>query len=232
MTRSFNLEYRLSTHDPNPRENPFPAALLDALAGYAYLINDVGFDAADIIVVGDSAGGNLALALTRYLVEEGANVKLSPPGAVILLSPWADMGHSHKQDPQGSPYTNVASDFLTPPVRLPGGGIHADYTILAFTGPHGVEFAGTNPYISPASLYLQDEEVSFKNFPPTFITCGGGELFLDQIRTLARRMKNEMGDRVIYHEADDAIHVFVGFEWQEPQRTNSLTEIARWVAKL
>lgn len=230
IARSFNLEYRLSTHDPKPRENPFPAALLDALAGYAYLVNDVGFNATDIIIIGDSAGGNLALALTRYLVEEDTN--LAPPGALLLLSPWADMGHSHKENPQGSPYANRASDFLTPPVRLPGGGIRADYTILAFTGPQGVEFAGTNPYISPASLYLRDEDVSFKNFPPTFITCGGGELFVDQIRTLARRMKSQMGDKVVYHEADDAIHDYVGFEWQEPQRTTTLFRIAHWVASI
>ncbi len=230
VNRSFNLEYRLSTHDPKPRENPFPAALLDALAGYAYLIDEVGFEPADIIVVGDSAGGNLALALVRYLIEE--DTKLAPPGALILLSPWADMGNSHKEDPLGSPYTNQNSDFLTPPVRLPGGGIYADYTVLAFTGPHGVDFAGNTPFISPASLYLKDDEVSFENFPPTFITCGGGELFVDQIRTLARRMKNEMGGKVVYYEADDAIHDYIGIDWQEPQRTKTLVEIARWVANL
>ena len=45
------------------------AALIDALAGYNYLVNTVGFHPTRIILEGDSAGGNLALALTRYLLE-------------------------------------------------------------------------------------------------------------------------------------------------------------------
>lgn len=226
VKRSFNLEYRLS----NPQENPFPAVLLDALAGYAYLINEVGFDAADIIITGDSAGGNLALALTRYLIE--VDTKLAPPGGLLLLSPWADMGTSHKEDPLATYYTHQISDFLNSPVRLPGGGIRPDYAASVFTGPHGIKFADTNPFISPASLYLRDEEVSFKNFPPTFITCGSAELFVDQIRTLVGRMKKEMGEKVVYYEAEDAIHDYIGFEWQEPQRTDTLVEIGRWVANI
>ncbi len=127
VNRSFNLEYRLSTHDPKPRENPFPAALLDALAGYAYLIDEVGFEPADIIVVGDSAGGNLALALVRYLIEE--DTKLAPPGALILLSPWADMGNSHKE--------KIRSESLyQPEFRLPNSP-----RALA----RGVEFMPTIP---------------------------------------------------------------------------------------
>ncbi|KLO05516.1 alpha/beta-hydrolase [Schizopora paradoxa] len=230
VMRSFNIEYRLSSYDPNPRENPFPAALLEAIAGYAYLVDEVGFDGADIIITGDSAGGNLALALTKYLIEE--NTKLPPPGALLLLSPWTDLGNSHKDDPMATYYTHKESDILHPPVRLPDGKIQPDYAVTSYTGPHGVEFAGANPYISPASLYLKDEEVSFKDFPPTFITCGGAELFVDQIKDLVRRMKSQMGEKVVYYEAEDAIHDYIAFDWQEPQRSETLVEIARWVTSL
>ncbi len=150
-----------------PRENPFPAALLDALAGYAYLIDEVGFEPADIIVVGDSAGGNLALALVRYLIEE--DTKLAPPGALILLSPWADMGNSHKEDPLGSPYTNQNSDFPNSPRALARGlefmPTIPSWPLRALTAS---DFAGNTPFISPASLYLKDDEVSFENFPTHF----------------------------------------------------------------
>lgn len=98
VRRAFSLEYRLSVGKPYKATAPFPAALLDALAGYNYLVNTVGFAPEDIILEGDSAGGNLALALTRYLVENRKNPKVTlprPPGALLLLSPWADMGTSH-----------------------------------------------------------------------------------------------------------------------------------------
>ena len=88
--RVFALEYRLSSGEPPTTLNPFPAALLDAIAGYNYLVNVVGFAPIDIIICDDSAGGNLALALTRYLVENqtSSEVKLpAPPGGMLLLSP-------------------------------------------------------------------------------------------------------------------------------------------------
>lgn len=52
--RSFAVEYRLTRRE----ENPFPTALLDALTGYVYLVNVVGFSPNNIVVYGDSAGGN------------------------------------------------------------------------------------------------------------------------------------------------------------------------------
>lgn len=51
-----SVDYRLS------HLNPFPAALIDAISGYVYLINNRSIDPKRIVVVGDSAGGNLALA--------------------------------------------------------------------------------------------------------------------------------------------------------------------------
>ena len=74
--RLFSIEYRLSTERPYVPSNHFPAALYDALAGYVYLIDVVGYNPADIIVVGDSAGGNLALALTPLLPCRKPNFRL------------------------------------------------------------------------------------------------------------------------------------------------------------
>lgn len=88
---AFSVEYRLSTTYPHTPSNPFPTALIDALAGYSYLVNEKGFLPQDIIVEGDSCGGNLALALTRYLVEYQHTTIPNfpaPPSALLLLSPW------------------------------------------------------------------------------------------------------------------------------------------------
>jgi acetyl esterase/lipase len=64
------IEYRLSKHISDELSEPFPAALFGV-----YLTGTVGLSPENIIIVGDSAGGNLTLALVRYLVE---NAGLSP----------------------------------------------------------------------------------------------------------------------------------------------------------
>ena len=88
LQRALSVEYRLSSSAPFPERHPFPAALLDALAGYAYIVNVAGFAPENIVVGGDSAGGNLAYALTRYLVEHGEQDGiLRAPGHLLLLSP-------------------------------------------------------------------------------------------------------------------------------------------------
>lgn len=69
IQRVSSIAYRLSG------AAPFPAALLDALPGYHYFVNDVGFSPSDIIFEGDSAGANLAHALARYLVERRDDTK-------------------------------------------------------------------------------------------------------------------------------------------------------------
>ena len=234
IRRAFQLEYRLSSHDPKPRENPFPAALLDALAGYVYLVNEVGFAPKDIIVVGDSAGGNLALVLTRYITahlaqEDVDGLKLDGPGGLILLSPWTDLGFSHSYNLTGSEYTNAVSDMLTPSEK---GVKTLSYPVLAFIGPNDPGIVDNNAYVSPASLCLQDEQVSFDSFPPTFLVSGDAEMLLDQIRTLERRMRTSLGDNLVYYEANDAVHDYTIFNWHEPQRTDTMIEITKWLARI
>lgn len=236
--RVFSVEYRLSSNKPLNVANPFPAALLDTLAGYNYLVNVVGFSPADIIVEGDSAGGNLALALIRYLIEH-ANTAInlpSPPSALILLSPWCDLGHSHF-GPDSSASTCVDSDYIYVP---DGENFYKHrYVVGAFTGPHGIGAANTNVYISPASLKLP-QKADFSGFPRTFIVAGGAEVLRDQIRTLRDKMVGDLGEgdglskdegKVRYHEAPDGIHDYLVFSWHEPERTETLRLIAKWVAQ-
>jgi acetyl esterase/lipase len=82
-----SVEYRLAP------EHPFPAGLRDALAAYRWLLAN-GFEPGDIGVFGDSAGGNLALAMPLLARDEG----LPQPAALVLLSPSIDRtrtGDSH-----------------------------------------------------------------------------------------------------------------------------------------
>ena len=74
------FQYRLAP------EAPYPAALEDALEAWEYLMHQ-GWGAKDVIVVGDSAGGNLALELMLELKAEQRFL----PSRLILFSPWTDM---------------------------------------------------------------------------------------------------------------------------------------------
>ena len=74
------FEYRLAP------EHPYPAAVEDALRAWDHLMY-LGYGARDITVVGDSAGGNLALVLCRRL----RTMERMLPAALVLMSPWTDM---------------------------------------------------------------------------------------------------------------------------------------------
>ncbi|KIP06420.1 hypothetical protein PHLGIDRAFT_72685 [Phlebiopsis gigantea 11061_1 CR5-6] len=225
IKRTFNLEYRLTKPPATTPENPFPAALLDAIAGYSYLVNEVGFAPENIVVEGDSAGGNLALALVRYLVEQqgkGDALLPRPPSALLLLSPWSDLsirGHN----PDSSVYTCLPTDFVDTTT--------ADYAAitLQYLGPLGRRGADTNRYVSPGSDSPHVGEISFAGFPRTLIFAGGAEALRDQIRTLRAKMTADLGESVEYHEFPDAIHDFIAMPIIEPERSQALEIIAKWV---
>lgn len=70
------FEYRLAP------EHPYPAALKDAEKAWNYLMHQ-GWGAADVVLAGDSAGGNMALELVMRLRAEGRRL----PGQLVLFSP-------------------------------------------------------------------------------------------------------------------------------------------------
>ena len=78
-SRTFALDYRLAP------EHRFPAQLEDALNAYRWLLEN-GADPDSLIVAGDSAGGNLALALLLAARDS----KLPLPALAIALSPPTD----------------------------------------------------------------------------------------------------------------------------------------------
>lgn len=149
---SFN--YRLAP------ENPFPAAAEDAIKVWDYLML-LGYGARDIIVAGDSAGGNLALTLLHQLKREE---RLLPRG-LILLSPWTDLtssGKSHEEKADLDPVLN--KEYL-------------NLAIERFTDSSDLR----NPMISP--LFGD-----FVGFPPTYIQVGENEVLLDDSERLYEQM--------------------------------------------
>ncbi|KAJ3554231.1 hypothetical protein NM688_g3214 [Phlebia brevispora] len=219
FSKAFQIEYRLSQGPPLPHENPFPAALIDAVAGYHYLVKVMGYKPSNILLMGESAGGGLAISLVRYLITYVPS--LPPPAAVLLMAPFVDGSTTHS-GPESSFTMNMRSDFIHP--------FFTGYCLRALLGALPLSEADTNPWLSPVSGYLQETSGWFAGFPPTFLIFGEAELIRDANRTLAERMGADMGERFTYLEILDATHIFMNFTWHEPERTEGLKQVAKWLS--
>ena len=242
LRRTFAVEFRLSSPGEPGKDSvfPFPTALIDALAGYLYLIG-LGFPERNIVIVGDSAGANLALALTRYLLSNKEHQPALPeiPSALVLLSPLTDVSDMFIDEPgpSSSLTFNAERDWLSPINR---GQIHESAKVFLGGRPEHIELAYRNPYVSPGSPILlgitpdsPTRTISFKGFPRTFIDNGRFETFYGQIRRLGEAMVEDLGTEVVlYNEVDGATHDYLTVEWCDPDRTNTSKKILRWLGLL
>lgn len=150
------FDYRLAP------EHPYPAATEDAMKVWDYLML-LGYGARDIILTGDSAGGNLALSLALKLKDQG---RLLPRG-LVLMSPWTDMTSSGK-----SFVTKAEVD----PVL---DSAYIDKMVAAYAAGQDLK----DPYLSP--LFG-----NFEGFPPTYIQVGENEILLSDAKRLHRAFVN------------------------------------------
>ena len=154
--QTYFVDYRIAP------ENTFPAALEDAFDAYQLLLTR-NIPAENIIIFGDSAGGNLALALSLYLKEKN----LPQPKCLILISPWATM-----QNNLPSRKYNAEKDLILGK----GTALYDAVKKPAYAKGYSLK----NPMLSP--LYAD-----LKNLPPMLIQAGGYELFLDESAALAKK---------------------------------------------
>lgn len=150
-----SFEYRLAP------ENPYPAAIDDGMKAYDYLLHQ-GYGAAQIILCGDSAGGNMALELVLRLKDEGRMM----PKAMILMSPWTDMTVSA---PSYEKYKDL-DPMLTKEYVL---GVRKAYA--------GEEADFEQPEYSP--LYGE-----LSGMPKTFIQVGSNEILRSDSERLHKKM--------------------------------------------
>lgn len=101
-----SVDYRLAP------KAPWPLPLLDAISAYHYLLVHESIPAKDILICGDSAGGHLALAVVRWIRDEGPALGIQLPRALLLMSPWCDVGFSNAWGEYGFGY-NANSDTVS-----------------------------------------------------------------------------------------------------------------------
>ncbi|KAJ9503404.1 hypothetical protein H2202_001558 [Exophiala xenobiotica] len=147
-----------------------------------------------IVFAGDSAGGNLAVALmlllltfqrmgVRHIKFHGAEVALELPGGVAVNSPWVDIGRS-----MPSIDNNAHFDYLDPPSAVgvsKGEPIPDD--LWPASPPRAEIFCNASMMVHPLVSPLAAAPELWKGMPPTFM-CLGNEGLEDEITVLARRM--------------------------------------------
>lgn len=159
LTRATGLDVLAFDYRLAP-EHPYPAAVEDAQAAWDHLMR-LGFGARDVVLAGDSAGGNMALVLCLRLRAEGRML----PGALLLMSPWTDMTCS------GESLTERAD---IDPVLTP------EY-IYAVREAYAGGLDPAQPELSPLLADLA-------GFPPTLIQVGTHEILFSDAERLAERM--------------------------------------------
>ena len=176
--RVLAVHYRLAP------EHPYPAALEDCYAAYAWLrehAGDVGADPQRIAVGGDSAGGNLSIAVCLRAREEG----LLQPAAQILVYPATDFSQRLPSRTMFGEGFYLSKEFM-------------DRCEVAYVEP-GTDT--TDPLLSP----LQAKDLS--GLPPALVVTAGFDPLRDEGEAFARRVSDD-GGRVVLSRHAGLIHGF------------------------
>jgi monoterpene epsilon-lactone hydrolase len=153
-------DYRL------PPEYPYPLPLLEVLAVYAGLMLD-DRRVAPVVVGGDSAGANLAVASLSLAARLG----LPMPESTFFFSPWLD---------------------LTLQARSVTANASIDTTLdAASLSTYARAYAGRIPLNHPL---VSPRVIEMATFPPVLIQAGEDELLVDDAHALAASAKERGGD--------------------------------------
>lgn len=162
LTSRLALALNATTYVPHYRlapEHVFPAGLNDVLAAYRAVLAR-GVEPQHIVIMGDSAGGGLALALALSIRDQ----KLPQPGKLVLISPWTDLTLAGE--------TLHSKNGIDPMLTLKW--------ILAKTPLYAGLTDTAHPLISPLFADLS-------GLPPTLVQVGSEEILLSDSERLAER---------------------------------------------
>ena len=194
QSRLFAADYRLAP------ENPFPAAVEDAVAAYLGLLEQ-GYDPRHIAVAGDSAGGGLTFAMLLKTRDLG----LPLPAAAIGISPWTDLSGTGL-----SLHNNAHRDSMLNPIGFPS-------VVRQYLRDHDP----AHPYASPV---FGDHT----GLPPTLLHASTTECLLSDTTRLADAL--HLADVPVklklWHDLPHAWHLFAGLL---PEANEAIEHIGRFL---
>ncbi len=195
QSRLLSVGYRLAP------EHPFPAALDDAVSSYHWLL-DQGISPRRISVVGDSAGGGLALSMVIAIRDAGAPT----PAAIVAIGPSTDLAK------EGASMKERA--HLDPIVTYESSMAHA----LRYVGPKGNL---KHPLASP--LYAD-----LRGLPPLLIMVGTHEALFDDSTRFAAKAE-AAGVEVQLDIWEEMIHVWPFFADILPEGRQAIDKIGDYL---
>lgn len=185
-------------------EDPYPAALDDAVASYQWLL-EKGYFGDQIVLAGDSAGGGLAMALCMYLKDH----HMPMPCGIVAMSPWTDLTAS------GESYeTNYEKDPLFGNTR----------ESLIYVNDYAGDHDRMDAYISP--LFGD-----FRQFPPMLIQVGSTEMLLSDSVSVAAKAR-EQGVKVRLSIYEGMFHVFQMAYLNIPESKKAWAEVGKFIEVL
>lgn len=188
------LDYRLAP------EHPYPAAREDAVAGWQALLAQ-GLAPENLVIGGDSAGGNLALATALSLRDAG----LPLPRALVLISPWTDAT---------STSASMASRAARDRILTPAGIRRA-----------AAQFAGATPLDDPGVSPLF---ASPQGLPRTLVQVGDDEMLLDDSTRWAAAAE-AAGVTVTLDVQPGLWHVWQAMAGWMPEADRAVADIAAFI---
>jgi acetyl esterase/lipase len=192
------VDYRLAP------EYPFPAALEDCLAAYHYLLGR-GIRPDQVVMAGDSAGGNLVI--TSMLALRAAGEPL--PAAGVCISPATDLTAE-----------GVSSNVNANKDAILSSGMYSRFANIlrgSFSGGHDLN----DPLLSPIYADLH-------GLPPLLVQAGEDEILLISITAFVNKARQE-GVQVTYEVWPAMWHVWHIYDPYLPEAHHAVHSVSRYI---
>jgi len=163
-----------------------------------------------LIIAGDSAGGNLTLALAAWVRDK----RMRTPDAIVALSPLTDLTFSG-----ASIRGNEATDIMLKPIMRPLNLLPPFMKSWWVVWTHRMR--PCNPIASPLLGDLSD-------LPPTLVQVSEAEMLLDDARRYVYKA-HAAGSSVKLQSWPDMVHVWQIFDPLLPQAVEAWTQIGKFI---